>query len=54
MVFTLTVALNFIVMAFGAPPDWIVYSPLPFLFILLFTGQYMFWRPHFGSGAGRS
>jgi hypothetical protein len=33
-------------MALGKPPPWIVYSPLPFLFLLLFTGLYMFALPH--------
>ena len=35
--------------SFGtATPDWITYSPLPPLFLLLFTGLYMFALPYFG------
>jgi hypothetical protein len=48
--FTLTVIANFIAMAMGEPPAWIVYSPLAPLFLLLFTGLYMFALPYF---AGR-
>jgi len=46
IVFTLTVATNFIAMAIGTPPPWIIYSPLPFLFLLMFTGLYMFVLPY--------
>ncbi|MBS0277670.1 MAG: hypothetical protein JSR81_08605 [Proteobacteria bacterium] len=46
IVFTLTVLANFIAMALGKPPMWLVYSPLPFLFLLLFTGLYMFFLPY--------
>jgi hypothetical protein len=46
IIFTLTVAANFIVMALGTPPAWIVYSPLPPLFLLLFSGLYMFALPY--------
>lgn len=46
IVFTLTVIANFAVMAFGEPPAWIVYAPLPPLFLLLFTGLYMFALPY--------
>ena len=48
IIFTLTVIANFAVMAVGTPPAWIVYSPLPFLFLLLFTGLYMFVLPYVG------
>ena len=44
--FTVTVATNFAVMAFGQPPAWVVYSPLPPLFLLLFTGLTMFVLPY--------
>jgi cellulose synthase/poly-beta-1,6-N-acetylglucosamine synthase-like glycosyltransferase len=44
--FTATVAANFIAMALGEPPAWVVYSPLPPLFLLLFTGLYMFVLPY--------
>jgi hypothetical protein len=46
IIFTLTVVANFIAMGIGAPPSWIVYSPLPPLFLLMFTGLYMFALPH--------
>jgi hypothetical protein len=50
MIFTLTVVANFAVMAFGTPPAWIVYSPLPFLFLMLLTGLYMFVLPYTARG----
>ena len=34
----------------GTPPSWIVYSPLPFLFLLMFTGLYMFVLPYAAKG----
>ena len=46
IIFTLTVVANFIAMALGTPPSWIVYSPLPFLFLMMFTGLYMFVLPY--------
>ena len=46
IIFTMTVAANFGFMAFGQPPMWIVYAPLPFLFLLMFSGLYMFALPH--------
>ncbi|TGS48667.1 MULTISPECIES: hypothetical protein [unclassified Mesorhizobium] len=46
MIFTITVAANFATMAFGQPPAWVIYSPLPPLFLLLFSGLYMFVLPH--------
>ena len=46
IVFTLTVIANLIAMALGKPPSWIVYSPLPVLFLLMFTGLYMFVLPY--------
>jgi hypothetical protein len=50
MVFTLTVIANFVAMAIGTPPAWIVYSPLPFLFLMLLTGLYMFVLPYTAKG----
>lgn len=46
IVFTLTVIANFAAMAMGTPPAWVVYSPLLPLFLLLFTGLYMFVLPY--------
>ncbi|MGH6760752.1 MAG: hypothetical protein ACRECW_04055 [Phyllobacterium sp.] len=44
--FTITVIANFAVRAFGEAPDWITYSPLLPLFLLLFSGLYMFALPY--------
>lgn len=46
IIFTATVVANFVTMAFGKPPNWIVYSPLPPLFLMLFTGLYLFALPY--------
>ncbi len=46
IIFTLTVIANFVTMAVGEPPSWVVYAPLPPLFLLLFTGLYMFVLPY--------
>lgn len=46
IVFTLTVIANFIALSQGTPPDWITYSPLPFLAVMLFTGLYLFILPY--------
>jgi hypothetical protein len=47
LLFTLTVIANFAAMAFGKPPAWIVYSPLPPLFLLMFSGLTMLAGPLF-------
>jgi len=44
--FTLTVIANFVAMTQGPPPPWVTYSPLFPLFLLLFTGLYMFAQPY--------
>ena len=55
IIFTATVIANFVAMALGEPPTWVVYSPLLPLFLLLFTGLYMFALPYFAAGdAGRA
>ena len=46
IVFTLTVIANFAAMTQGTPPDWVTYSPLLPLFLLLFTGLYLFALPY--------
>ena len=46
IIFTVTVVANFIAMGRGEAPAWIVYSPLLPLFLLLFTGLYMFVLPY--------
>ncbi len=49
MLFTLTVIANFIALAMGGgqqPPPWITYAPLLPLFLLLFSGLYLFVLPY--------
>ena len=46
IIFTVTVIANFVAMALGDPPAWVVYSPLPPLFVMLVTGLYMFVLPY--------
>ncbi len=46
IVFTLTVIANFAAMTQGQPPDWVTYSPLLPLALLLFTGLYLFVLPY--------
>lgn len=46
IVFTAAVIANFVAMALGEPPLWVVYAPLPPLFLLLFSGLYMFALPY--------
>jgi hypothetical protein len=46
IVFTLTVIANFAAMTQGPPPPWVTYSPLPPLFLLLFSGLYLFALPY--------
>ena len=47
IVFTLTVIANFVIYGTGGvPPAYITYSPLPPLFLLLFSGLYMFALPY--------
>jgi len=50
IIFTVTVAANFVAMTQGTPPAWITYSPLPFLFLLLFSGLYLFVLPYTAKG----
>jgi hypothetical protein len=44
--FTVTVIANFAAMGLREPSAWVVYSPLLPLFLLLFTGLYMFVLPY--------
>lgn len=46
IVFTVTVIANFVAFAFGTPPAWLIYSPLLPLFLLLFSGLYLFVLPY--------
>jgi cellulose synthase/poly-beta-1,6-N-acetylglucosamine synthase-like glycosyltransferase len=52
ILFTATVVANFAAMAtVGTPPAWITYAPLLPLFLLLFSGLYMFALPYLRRGA---
>jgi hypothetical protein len=53
IIFTLTVIANFVAMSQGTPPAWITYSPLLPLFLLLFSGLYMFFQPYVSRWRGR-
>jgi len=48
--FTVTVIANIVTLSLGGgkelPPAWITYSPLLPLFVLLFTGLYLFVLPY--------
>jgi cellulose synthase/poly-beta-1,6-N-acetylglucosamine synthase-like glycosyltransferase len=47
--FTVTVIANFVAIAQadgGTPPAWVTYSPLLPLFLLLFSGLYLFALPY--------
>jgi len=46
--FTATVIANFVVLAQGggSPPNWITYSPLLPLALLMLSGLYMFFLPY--------
>ena len=44
--FALTVIANVAAMGLGKPPFWMVYAPLLPLFLLLFTGLYLFVLPY--------
>ena len=46
LAFTGAVIANFVAMALGEPPTWVVYSPLLPLFLLLFSGLYLFALPY--------
>jgi cellulose synthase/poly-beta-1,6-N-acetylglucosamine synthase-like glycosyltransferase len=46
IIFTAAVAANFIALGFGEPPFWVYMLPLPPLFVLMFSGLYMFVLPY--------
>jgi cellulose synthase/poly-beta-1,6-N-acetylglucosamine synthase-like glycosyltransferase len=46
LAFTATVVANFVVRAFAEPSAWVTFAPLPPLFLLLFSGLYMFALPY--------
>ena len=51
IIFTATVIANFVALALHRQAGWVVYSPLPFLFLQLFTGLYLFVLPYVRRGA---
>ncbi len=53
MIFTLTVAANFVAMAFGPVPAWLTYAPLLPLLLLLLSGLYLFALPYRARRAAR-
>ena len=53
IIFTLTVIANFVAMTQGQPPAWITYSPLLPLFLLMFSGLYMFVLPYIAARRGK-
>ena len=50
--FTVAVLANFVAMGVGEgqPPAWVTYAPLLPLFLLLFTGLYLFVLPYTAKG----
>ena len=54
LVFTATVIANIVALSTGdgKPPDWITYSPLPPLLLMMITGLYMFFLPYVGKRGG--
>ena len=55
IVFTITVIANFAfrAVASGEPPAWVTYSPLPPLFLQLFSGLYLLVLPYTGKWQSR-
>jgi hypothetical protein len=53
IVFTLSVAANFISRMHGEPAAWVTYSPLLPLALLLLTGLYLFVLPYTAKWRGR-
>jgi len=52
ILFTLTVIACFLSLI-GRPPQWIFYLPLPPLFLLMFSGLYMFFLPYLREGTAQ-
>jgi hypothetical protein len=53
IIFTVTVIINFAVRVHAQPPAWVTYAPLLPLFLLLFSGLYMFALPYAVRWRGR-
>ena len=48
ILFTAIVLAIFVMLGVGHQPvEWVYYLPLPPLFLLMFSGLYMFFRPYF-------
>jgi ABC-type polysaccharide/polyol phosphate export permease len=48
ILFSAIVLAIFVTLGLGHEPvEWVYYLPLPPLFLLIFTGLYMFFRPYF-------
>ncbi len=54
LAFTATVIACFVAVGLGEPPEWLFYLPLPPLFVLLFTGLYLFVLPYLASRLNQS
>jgi hypothetical protein len=56
IIFTLTVIANFIALGMGQgqPAAWVTYSPLLPLFLLMFSGLYLFALPYTAKWGRRS
>lgn len=52
IVFTAAVIVTFIALAMKPPIVWVSYTPLPPLFLLLFTGLYLFVLPYMAKRRG--
>lgn len=52
IIFTLAVIANFVALAMGSQAMWIGFVALVPLFLLLFSGLYMFFLPYFARGRG--
>jgi len=53
--FTVTVIANFVAIGMGQKEvTWVTYSPLPPLFLLMFTGLYMFVLPYMAKRQGKA
>ncbi|MFK0249053.1 hypothetical protein ACIQUM_30515 [Amycolatopsis azurea] len=53
LVFVATVIVCFVVIALGSSAQWVLYTPLPPLFLLMFSGLYLFALPYAAKRRGR-
>jgi hypothetical protein len=52
--FTVAVIITFVAMSREGSPEWVAYLPLPPLFLLLFSGLYLFALPYLARRRGGS